>query len=66
MVPVLVAEYLQFKVMASLVVCLMLYLVWVGIREKLAERQERRWLENKRRELREKEAQRREGLEPPK
>ena len=60
-IPVCLAEFFAVKALAFLAFVLMAYLYWSGIKEKRARRQEREWLENKRRELRAKTAARPEG-----
>ena len=60
-IPVCLAEFFAVKALAFLAVGLIVYLYWSGIKEKRAQRQEREWLESKRRELRAKPADRPEG-----
>ena len=55
-IPICLAEMFAIKAIAFLAACLMGYLLWLGLKEKLAQRRERKWIENKRRELREKAA----------
>ena len=50
-VPVCLAEFFAIKAIALLAVALVVYLYWSGVREKRAQRREREWLENKRRDL---------------
>ena len=45
------AEFFAVKAMALLALALVLYLYWSGVNEKRAQRREREWLENKRRDL---------------
>jgi len=55
-IPVCLAEFAAIKGIAVLAVGLVAYLYWSGIRDKINQRRERQWLENRRRELREKAA----------
>ena len=50
LIAVLLAEGFAVKAVAFLALCLVGYLYWTGIREKLERRRERRWLEERRRE----------------
>jgi membrane protein implicated in regulation of membrane protease activity len=50
------------KVLAFLACVLVVYLYWTSLRERLEKRRQRRWLEDKRRELKEKAARK---AEPP-
>jgi hypothetical protein len=52
------AELFAIKALAFLVVSLIVYLYWSGVKEKRAQRREREWLENRRRELKAKAANR--------
>jgi hypothetical protein len=51
-IPVCLAEFAAVKGIALLAVGVVVYLYWSGVKEKRAQRQEREWLENRRRELR--------------
>jgi threonine/homoserine/homoserine lactone efflux protein len=51
-IPVCLAELFAIKAIAFLVLGLIAYLYWLGVKEKRAQRREREWLENRRRELR--------------
>lgn len=51
LIPVCLAEFAAIKGIALLAFGLIAYLYWTGLKEKLAQRRERQWLENKRREL---------------
>ena len=51
-IPVCLAEFFAVKGIAFLVLGLIVYLYWSGIKEKRAQRREREWLANRRRELR--------------
>ena len=62
LVPVCLADFFAIKAMAFLACALIAYLYWTGLREKREQRRERLWLENKRRELKEKVAKQ---AEPP-
>jgi hypothetical protein len=53
-IPICLAEFFAIKALAFLAFVLMAYLYWSGVKEKRAQRQERQWLEDKRRELRSK------------
>ena len=55
-IPVCLAELFAIKALAFLVVSLVVYLYWSGVKEMRAQRREREWLENKRRELKAKAA----------
>jgi hypothetical protein len=50
-VPVCLAEFFAIKAIALVAAGLVVYLYWSGVKEKLAQRREREWLENRRREL---------------
>jgi hypothetical protein len=52
--PVCLAEFFAIKALAFLAVSMMVYLYWSGVKERRAQRQEREWLENKRREIKSK------------
>lgn len=62
LIPVCLAEAFAIKGIAFLAVCLVAYLYWCSLKEKLARRRERQWLESRRRELRDKAASQ---AEPP-
>jgi hypothetical protein len=51
-IPVCLAEFFAVKAIAFLALGLIVYLYWSGVKEKRAQRRERKWLENKRRDLR--------------
>lgn len=51
-IPVCLAEFFAIKAIAFLALGLIVYLYWSGVKEKRAQRRERKWLENKRRDLR--------------
>jgi hypothetical protein len=53
-ITVCLADFIGVKIIAVLGALLVAYLYWLGIREKMDRRREREWLENKRRELTEK------------
>ena len=57
-IPVCLAELFAIKALAFLMVSLIVYLYWLGVKEKRAQRREREWLENRRRELKAKAANR--------
>jgi hypothetical protein len=57
-IPVCLAELFAIKALAFLMASLIVYLYWLGVKEKRAQRREREWLENKRRELKAKAANR--------
>jgi membrane protein implicated in regulation of membrane protease activity len=50
-IPVCLADFFAIKALAFLALAVVLYLYWSSFNEKLAQRRERKWLENKRREL---------------
>jgi len=56
-IPVLLAEALALKALAVLALCLVAYLYWTSIREKLEQRRHRRWQEQRRRDYEQKLAQ---------
>ena len=62
LIPVCLAEMFAVKAVALLVLGFVAYLYWTGIRDKRAQRRQRQWLEDKRRELKEKAARK---VEPP-
>jgi len=53
-IPVCLAEFLAIKGIALIALGLVGYLWWSGFKEKRDRRREQAWLENRRRELREK------------
>jgi hypothetical protein len=55
-IPICLAEFLAIKGIALLAFGLVVVLYWSGVKERRAQRRERKWLENKRRELRAKTA----------
>jgi hypothetical protein len=55
-VPICLADFLAIKGIAFLAFGLVIVLYWSGVKERRAQRRERKWLENKRRELRAKTA----------
>jgi hypothetical protein len=57
-VPICLAEFLAIKGIAVLAFGLIAYLFWSGVREKRDQRRERQWLEERRRALKEKVADR--------
>jgi|CZKM01.1.fsa_nt_gi hypothetical protein len=59
--PVCLAEFFAIKAMALLAVGIVVYLYWTGFQEKRAQRRDRKWLENKRRELKAKAGNKSEG-----
>ena len=54
--PVCLADFAAIKVLALLALGLVAYLYWSGFSEKRAERRDRKWLESRRREFKEKAA----------
>ena len=54
LVPVSLADFFAIKALAFLAFVIVVYLYWTGLREKLEQRRHRRWLEDKRREIKEK------------
>ena len=63
LIPICLAEMFAIKALAVLALGIVAYLYWTGLREKREQRRDRRWLEDKRREIKEKAASRAE--EPP-
>ena len=57
-IPICLAEFFAIKAIAFLAFGLIVVLYWSGVKEKRAQRREREWLENRRRELRAKTANR--------
>jgi len=55
-IPICLAEFFAIKAIAFLAFGLIVVLYWSGVQEKRAQRRDREWLENKRRELRAKAA----------
>jgi hypothetical protein len=53
-IPICLADFAAIKGLALIALALVGYLWWSAMREKLNRRRERAWLENRRRELREK------------
>jgi hypothetical protein len=53
-IPICLADFLAIKGIALFALALVSYLCWSGCKEMLRRRRERVWLENRRRELREK------------
>ena len=51
-IPICLAEFAAIKGIAFVACGVVVYLYWSGVKEKRAQRQERKWLENRRRELR--------------
>ena len=49
--PVCLADFFAIKAMAAVAVGVVVYLYWSGFQEKRAQRRDREWLENKRREI---------------
>jgi hypothetical protein len=62
LIPVYLADMFGVKAIAFLAVVLVVYLFWTGIKEKRAQRRERQWLENKRRQVKKQAAR---ETEPP-
>jgi hypothetical protein len=54
--PICLADYGAIKGIALVALALVAYLYWTGFKEKRLRRREQKWLEARRRELREKEA----------
>ena len=54
--PVCLADFAAINVLALLALGLVAYLYWSGFSEKRAERRDRKWLESRRREFKEKAA----------
>jgi hypothetical protein len=50
-IPICLAAFFAIKAIALLAAGLVVYLYWLGIKEKREQRREREWLENRRREL---------------
>jgi len=63
-IPVCLGEIFGLKVLALLAVSVVVYLYWTGIKEKRAERRQRKWLEDKRREIKAK-AEKEKSAPPP-
>ena len=57
LIPGWFADMFVIKAFAVLALVLVAYLYWTGLRDKLERRRQRKWHEDKRRELREKAAQ---------
>ena len=55
-IPICLAEFLAIKGIAALAFGLIVLLYWSGLKEKRDQRRERKWLENRRRELKAKTA----------
>ena len=55
-IPICLADFFAIKGIAALAFGLVVVLYWSGVKERRAQRRERKWLENKRRELRAKTA----------
>lgn len=55
-IPICLADFFAVKAIALVAAGVVAYLYWSGIREKLDRRRERKWLEDKRRELKAKTA----------
>jgi hypothetical protein len=53
-IPICLADFLAIKGMALIALALVGYLWWSGFKEKRDRRREQAWLENRRRELRDK------------
>lgn len=53
-IPVCLAEFFAVKALALLALALVVYLYWTVFKEKRDRRRETEWLENRRRELKEK------------
>jgi hypothetical protein len=53
-IPICLADFFAIKAIAFLAFGVIVLLYWSGVKEKRAQRRERKWLEDKRRELREK------------
>ena len=62
-IPICLAEFFAIKAMALVAAGVVAYLYWSAIRERLDRRRERKWLEDKRRELKAKTAD--ESKTPP-
>ena len=60
--PFCLADFFAVKGIAFLACVLVVYLFWSGLRERREQRRRRQWLENKRRELKQKAAKQ---TEPP-
>jgi len=60
-IPICLADFFAIKAIAVLAAGLVVYLYWSGVSEKRAQRREREWLENKRRELKAKAGGKSEG-----
>ena len=56
LVPVCLADFFAIKALAFLAFAAVVYLYWTSLREKREQRRDRQWLENRRRELKEKTA----------
>ncbi len=54
LIPVFLADYGALKGLALLALGLIVYLYWLSFREKREQRRQRRWLEARRRELKDK------------
>ncbi len=54
--PICLADYAAVKGIAVLALVLVAYLYWTGFKEKRNRRRERKWLEHRRRELKDKAA----------
>ncbi len=50
-IPICLAEFFGIKAVALLAVGVIVLLYWSGLKEKRDQRRERKWLEDKRREL---------------
>lgn len=64
LIPICLADFFAIKALAVLVLGLVAYLYWTGLREKREQRRDRRWLETKRREIKERAARKAEQLPP--
>jgi hypothetical protein len=52
--PICLADFFAIKVVALLALGMVVFLYWSAFKEKRERRRERQWLENRRRELKEK------------
>lgn len=55
-IPVCLADFFAIKALALAALGLVVFLYWTGFKERRNQRRERRWLEDRRRELKEKTA----------